>query len=153
MIGPMQLGGIQARSVVAMLTSNWLLLIGLLAVGLVAFWTFQERDARGSTVQGVGERADDFFGNLLGGFGSLLLVTLTILTTIGANLVNLTEVLVMIAGNGPPLLLVNIATAIVGFLGLAGIVDVSAVAWGIIVLALLLIGLGVRQRRGRGSFT
>jgi hypothetical protein len=131
--------------------ANWLLTIGLMAVGLVAFWTFQERQNRGSTVENVGNRADDFFGNVLGGFGSLVFVALTILTTIGANLVDLTEVLVGVVSSGPPLLLVNIAGALLGALGLSGVVDISITAWVIGALTVTIIGLAVRRRRMRGS--
>jgi hypothetical protein len=131
--------------------ANWLLTIGLMAVGLVAFWTFQERQNRGSTVENVGNRADDFFGNVLGGFGSLVFVALTILTTIGANLVDLTEGLVGVVSSGPPLLLVNIAGALLGALGLSGVVDISITAWVIGALTVTIIGLAVRRRRMRGS--
>jgi hypothetical protein len=131
--------------------ANWLLTIGLSAVGLVAFWTFQERQNRGSTVENVGNRADDFFGNVLGGFGSLVFVALTILTTIGANLVDLTEVVVGVVSSGPPLLLVNIAGALLGALGISGVIDISITAWLIGALTVTVIGLAVRRGRMRGS--
>jgi hypothetical protein len=131
--------------------ANWLLTIGLMAVGLVAFWTFQERQNRGSTVENVGNRADDFFGNVLGGFGSLVFVALTILTTIGANLVDLTEVVVGVVSSGPPLLLVNIAGALLGALGISGVIDISITAWLIGALTVTVIGLAVRRGRMRGS--
>jgi hypothetical protein len=142
---------INPSTLVDMLIANWLLTIGLMAVGLVAFWTFQERQNGGSTVENVGNRADDFFGNVLGGFGSLVFVALTILTTIGANLVDLTEVVVGVVSSGPPLLLVNIAGALLGALGLSGVVDISITAWVIGALTVTVIGLAVRRRRMRGS--
>jgi len=120
-------------------------------VRLVAFWTFQERQNRGSTVENVGNRADDFFGNVLGGFGSLVFVALTILTTIGANLVDLTEVVVGVVSSGPPLLLVNIAGALLGALGISGVIDISITAWLIGALTVTVIGLAVRRGRMRGS--
>lgn len=133
--------------VVDFLSGNWLLLIGLLAVGLLAYWAFDERQARGSTIEGVGERADMFFGGVLGSFGSLVMVVLTILTTIGANLVDLTGTVVMVLENGPPLLLVNIAGAVIGGLGLTGVVDVTVGAWLIGALTLTLLALAYRRRQ------
>lgn len=63
--------------------------IGLLALGMLAYWTFDERrdtDSAGETIERVGERADSAFGGLVGAFGSLVTVVLTILITIGNQL-------------------------------------------------------------------
>jgi hypothetical protein len=147
---PLQVS-IQPGAAIDLIVANWLLTIGLMAVGLVAFWTFQERENDGSTIESVGERADDFFGNLLGGFGSLVFVTLTILTTIGAQLVNVSEGLVELAASGPALLLTQLAGILVGALGLSGVVSVPVAAWLIGGTVLTIIGLAVRRRRMRGE--
>lgn len=147
---PLQVS-IRPGAAVDLIVANWLLTIGLMAVGLLAFWTFQERENSGSTIENVGNRADDFFGNLLGGFGSLVFVTLTILTTIGSQLVNLSEVLVELAASGPPLLLTQLAGILLGALGLSGVVSVPVAAWLIGGIVLTVIAMAVRRRRMRGG--
>lgn len=125
----------------------WWLLIGLLGVGLLAYLWTEEREKEGSTVEGVGNRLDDLFAMGLGGFASLVVVVLSIVITIGDQLAMLGEQLLMVASNGPPLLLVNIAGAIIGALGLAGVVDVTAGAYVLGAAVLLLVGVAWRRRR------
>jgi len=134
-------------TIISVASSNLFALLGLAGVGLLAFWTFDERRNPGSTIEGVGERADDFFGNLLGGFGSLTAVVLMILTTIGAGLVDIVGIVVDVAGGAPALLLTQLAGVLIGVLGLSGVVPVPVGAWLVGAALVTVLALAYRRKR------
>lgn|GEM_PF-6625113 len=64
--------------------------IGFLTVGMLAYWTFDERNQTenmAETVERVGERARVVTGGIFGGLGSLIVVLVSIFVTIGNELV------------------------------------------------------------------
>lgn len=135
---------------ISWLMTNWWAAIGLLAVGLLAYWILDERkdaDDPSETIEGVGERADSFFGVGLGAFGSLVVVVISIVITIGNQFAMLGGELVELATNGPPLLLSNLAGTLLAYAGLSGLVPVNATAYAIVVLALIVVAYGWRERR------
>lgn len=64
--------------------------IGFLAVAMLAYWWFDERDQTDNiadTVERVGARAEVVTGGIVGGLGSLIVVLVSIFVTIGNELV------------------------------------------------------------------
>lgn len=130
------------------------ILIGLLGVGLLAFWWFDEReedDRWEDTIERVGERAESVTGGFVGAFGSLVVVAVSILATIGNELV-------MAIGDlaGPvsmfPALVGASLIGLLGTVGLSGIVPIEAWQFGVIVLAVLILAsYGVVRRRGAAA--
>jgi hypothetical protein len=64
--------------------------VGLFALGLIAYWWFDERtdtDDSQETVERVSERARVFTGGVVGSFGSLVIGIIAIFATIGNELI------------------------------------------------------------------
>lgn len=129
--------------VVSLLTSNWLTGVGLLAMGLLAYWIFDERgetDSAAETVEKVGERADGFFGGVVGAFGSLAVVVTSIVVTLGDQIVMTIAQLDMIIGN-VPVLVGHFLFGLLTFLGLGGIIPISEEMLGFAFILITIIAL------------
>lgn len=90
--------------VLGFLAENWMLLVGLFTVGLLAYWVFDERDDAGSPgelVEGVGERAESVTAGFLDATSSLLIVLASIALTIGAELLQTFGALNELLGHMP----------------------------------------------------
>lgn len=137
-----------------LLLTGWPVIVGLLGVGLLAFWWFDERDDNDrweDTVERVGERAQAATGGAVGAFGSLVVVIFGIAATIGHELVmSLAEL------SGPvaefPALVGGAGIGLLGTIGLSGIVPIKGWQFGVIVLVVLLLAsYGVFRVRGRAA--
>lgn len=131
---------------VAIQYGKWI--IGFLAVFLLAYWTFDERDqteAWADTIERVGERARTTTGGLVGAAGSLAIVAIAMITTIGTELVESSLRIATIIGMDP-VLSGGFLTGVLGWLGIRGSLQVEAWQFGLIVVALLIGGVIWRER-------
>lgn len=137
-----------------LLLAGWPIVVGLIGVGLLAFWWFDERqesDRWEDTIEKVGERAQAATGGAVGAFGSLVVVVFGVAATIGHELVmSLAEL------SGPvaefPALVGGSAIGLLGTLGLSGVIPIEAWQFGVVVLALLVLAsYGVFRRRGAAA--
>lgn len=129
-------------TVLGLVGGNPLTILGLAGLGLLIYWWLDERRSSGSaadTIEGVGNRADDLFGNTVGAFGSLVTVVLTIAVTIGNEL--------LMAGSAvnsvveAPALIGHVIIGLVGWAGFRGLIPVNATGygWAFVILTLLVL--------------
>lgn len=123
-------------------------IVGFLGVFLVAYWTFDERDQSGSigeTIERVGERARSTTGGVFGAAGSLAVVAVSIIVTIGSELVTSSMRIVEIVGMDP-VLSGGVLTGLLGTLGLSGTVNITALQFLALVGLFLIAGTIWRER-------
>ncbi|MBV0925016.1 hypothetical protein KTS45_12495 [Halomicroarcula limicola] len=126
-----------------LLLENWKYITGFLALFLVAYWTFDERDQSktvGDTIESVGERAQSATGGVVGAGGSLALAVIAVMSTIGQELVFSLMQIAGIAGSDP-VLAGGVVTGLVGTAGLSGALPVKAWQFGLIAVSILAIGV------------
>ena len=141
-------------SALGLLLTGWPIIVGLVGVGLLVFWWFDERDDGDrweDTIEKVGERAQAATGGAVGAFGSLVVVVFGVAATIGQQLVATIGEL-----SGPvaefPALVGSSAIGLLGTLGLSGFVSIKAWQFGVIVLAIIVVAsYGVMRRRGAAA--
>ncbi len=112
---------------VNLLMNNWEFAIGLLAVGSLAYWWFDERedsDSAAETIERVGSRAETVTGGIVGGFGSLLVVFASIGLTIGGQLAETGMMLNELLG-GIPVIVGHMLFGLLTFAGLSGAIPLS----------------------------
>lgn len=134
--------------VVETLTANWELIIGLLAVGLLAYWWFDERgdsNSAADTVERVGGRAEVATGGVVGAFGSLVAVLASIALTIGTEISQAGMMVNEVLG-GFSALAGHFVFAIVTFLGVGGYVPISVQQLGFVFVVVTIVVL--LNRRG-----
>jgi len=134
-------------------------ILGFLAVGLLAYWTFDERDQTeniAETVERVGERAQTVTGGLFGGLGSLIVVLVSIFVTIGNELVlSFTQLVPML--QSAPAVVGQVLLGLLALGNLEGYVPLKPWQLGAIFIAVLLatgvakFGLGYGGGRGARS--
>jgi hypothetical protein len=134
-------------------------ILGFLAVGLLAYWTFDERDQTESiaeTVERVGYRAETVTGGLFGGLGSLIVVLVSIFVTIGNELVmSFTQLVPWI--QMAPAVVGQVIIGGLALLNVEGYVPMKPWQLGAFVIAVLLatgvakFGLGYGGGRGARS--
>ena len=74
----------------SMLLGNWKYVVGFLGVFLIAYWAFDERDQTetvGETIERVAERSQSATGGVVGAAGSIAVVVIATVSTIGSELV------------------------------------------------------------------
>jgi hypothetical protein len=131
-----------------LLVQYWEYIVGFLAVFLLAFWTFDEKDQSdsiGDTVERVGERATSATGGVVGAAGSLAVGIIAVMSTIGDELVMSVMEIVGIVG-GDPVLAGGVATGLLGAGGLSGAVAIKPWQFVVVVLGLLVIGVIWREQ-------
>lgn len=115
--------------------------LGFLTVGMLAYWTFDERDQTenlAETVERVGERARVVTGGIFGGLGSLIVVLVSIAVTIGNELVmSFTELAPLI--ESAPALVGQVLLGLLAMANLEGYVPLEPWQFGAIFIATLLV--------------
>ena len=134
-------------------------ILGFLAVGMLAYWTFDERDQTeniAETVERVGDRAQSVTGGLFGGLGSLIVVLVSIFVTIGNELVlSFTQLVPML--QSAPAVVGQVLLGLLALGNLEGYVPLKPWQFGAIFIAVLLVtgiakfGLGYGGGRGARS--
>ena len=128
-------------------------IIGLLAVGALALWAFEEyeeADDNVELVERVGERARVTTGGVVGGFGSLAVVVTSIMVTIGRELA-------MAGGELAPLLKAapaltgEILLGVLAYLQIKGYVPLQAWQLGAIVIAVVIVTIVARYGTSAAS--
>lgn len=138
-------------TILNLLMSNWLLLLGFGTVGVLAYWYFDEKDedsGRSDAVVGVGERTDSVLGGLFGVLGALFVVGVSLSITIGTQLAELVVMMLDLAG-ASPLLAGQIVTSIIASLGLSGLVSMPAGHFIAIALIVIVVTVAIRKRQQR----
>lgn len=133
-------------TVLGVLADNWLIGIGLFALALVLYWTFDERgetSSAGETIERVGERAEVVTNGLFGAVGSLLVVAASIALAIGTQLLELGAALNDLLGH-VPFLVGYIVFGAISYLGLEGDLPITQMQLGWIFLLILVVGLILR---------
>lgn len=128
------------------LASNWKLLIGLLAVGLLVYWLLDEReDANDASdlIEGVGGRAESATGGVVGAFGSLVIVITSILLTVGRELLATTGDLGMLV-EGVPVVIGHLLIGVLAWAGLTGAIQMDASTFGWVFILITVVALGIR---------
>lgn len=123
--------------------------IGLFGVGLLLFWWFDERNDSNSaaeTVERVGGRAETVTGGVFGALGSLAVVLVSIALTIGEQLLMTAGELGDLVGQAP-VVLGHIAVGVLAWVGLSGMVSLSASQFGWLFVVITLIVLFMRYGR------
>lgn len=133
------------------LMQYWEYIVGFLAVFLMAYWTFDEKDQSdsiGDTVERVGERATSATGGVVGAAGSLMVGIIAVLSTIGDELVmSLMEIASILGGD--PVLAGGVATGFLGLGGLGGVVPIKT--WQFAVVVVLFLSIGVIWRENSAT--
>lgn len=132
--------------VTALLVANWLLLVGLFSIGLLAYWVFDERDdadSPGDLVEGVGERAEAVTAGILDASSSLLLVLASIALTVGAELLGTFAALNEMLGHAPFVVGYGLFSVLT-FAGLGGYVPLTFSQLGMACIIILIVALFVR---------
>lgn len=136
---------------IAFMAGNAMLLLGLVLVGVLAYWYYDEvadADDRSDAILNVGERTDDALGGLFGVLGALFVAGVSISVTIGSQLAELVGMIGEVFA-GVPMVGGHIITAVFGALGLSGVVGVSAVQFLFIALVLIVVTVAYRKRKRR----
>jgi len=123
--------------------------IGFLAIFLVAYWMFDERDQSenwAETIERTGERAQSVTGGAFGAAGSLAIVAVSIVITIGNELTMSTMRIVELISTDP-VLSGGVATALTGIAADAGLLELSTLQLLGIVAAFLIAGTVWRERQ------
>lgn len=132
--------------VVGMLVENWMLVVGLFSLGLLAYWIFDERDdadSPGDLVEGVGARAESVTAGVLDASSSLLLVLASIGITIGAELLQTFGALNEMLGHAPFVVGYGLFSALT-FLGLGGYIPLTVTQLGMLAVVIAIVALFVR---------
>jgi len=123
--------------------------IGFIGVFLVAYWTFDERDQSenlAEMVERVGERAQSTTGGLLGAAGSLGVVAVSIVITIGNELTTSGMRIVELVSTDP-VLAGGVATGLTGVAVDAGFLTLKTWQLLALVAAFLIVGTIWRERQ------
>lgn len=131
------------------LMGYWEYITGFLALFLLAYWTFDEKDQSdsiGDTVERVGERAQSATGGVVGAAGSLMVAIIAVMWTIGDELVMSGMQIAGMLGTDP-VLAGGVISALAGTVGLAGIVTVKAWQFGLFAVAVIAVGVIWRTRQ------
>jgi hypothetical protein len=132
-----------------LLLSNWEYVVGFLGVFWIAFWAFDERDQSesiGDLIERVGERSRSATGGLFGAAGSLGVVAIALISTIGTELVmSGSRIAELIATD--PVLAGGVGTALLGTSAHAGLIPIKT--WQLVALvgAFLIFGVIWRERQ------
>ncbi|AJF26820.1 hypothetical protein SG26_14325 [Haloarcula sp. CBA1115] len=121
-------------------------IIGLLAVGALALWAFEEyeeADDNTELVERVGERARVTTGGITGGFGSLAVVVTSIMVTIGRELAMAGGELAPLI-KAAPALTGEILLGVLAYLQIKGYVPLQPWQLGAIVIAVLVVTIVAR---------
>ncbi len=116
-------------------------IIGLAALGTLAYWYFDERqqtETAAETVENVGSRAETVTGGFVGAIGSLLVVVASIAVTIGTELMSSAGQLGDLLGNAP-LLVGHVLAGVLGYLGISGLLSVQQ--WGFAFILVTIVAL------------
>jgi hypothetical protein len=130
----------------ALLLDNWMLLIGLFTVGLLAYWLLDERgdaDGAGDLIERVGERAESVTAGFLDATGSLVVVIASIGITIGAQLMETFGALNEVLGHAP-FVIGHGLFALLTFAGLEGYIPLNVVQLGMAFIVITIVALVVR---------
>jgi hypothetical protein len=137
-------------TVVEVAGGNLFTFLGLAALGLLVYWYLDERgDSAADTVDGVGRRADDFFGNTVGAFGSLVTVVATIAVTIGNQLLMTGSMLNSVVE--APALIGHVIVGALAYGGFRGYFPINATGFGWAFLILTVLVLWARYSDGGES--
>lgn len=139
-------------TVVEVAGGNLFTFLGLAALGLLVYWYLDERGSEQSaaaTVERVGERADDFFGGLVGATGSLLTVVATIAVTIGNQLLMTGSMLNSVVE--APALIGHVIVGALAYGGFRGYFPINATGFGWAFLILTLLVLWAKYSDGGES--
>jgi hypothetical protein len=140
-------------TVLGVLADNWLIGIGLFALALVLYWTFDERSdtsSAGETIERVGERAEVVTNGFLGAVGSLLVVVASIGLAIGTQLLELGVALNDLLGH-VPILVGHLLFGLIAFAGLEGVIPVSQMQLGWIFLLITVVALIAKYGEDAGE--
>jgi len=121
-------------------------IIGLLAVGALALWAFEEyeeADDNVELVERVGERARVTTGGVVGGFGSLAVVVTSIMVTIGRELAMAGGELAPFI-KAAPALVGQLILGLLAFLQIKGYVPLKPWQLGAIIIAILVVTIVAR---------
>ncbi|MEA5387236.1 hypothetical protein VB779_09350 [Haloarculaceae archaeon H-GB11] len=130
-------------AVLDLLLNYWEIGVGFLALFLAAYWWFDERDQSdsvGDAIERVGRRAEVATGGVVGAAGSLAVVVIAILSTIGDELVMSGMQIAGILGSDP-VLSGGVLTGILGVLGMNGTVSIATWQYAVVVVALLVVAV------------
>lgn len=133
-------------AILGFVAENWMLALGLFAVGLLAFWVFDERedaDTPGELVEQVGERAETVTAGFLDATGSLLVVIASIGLTIGAELMGTFAALNELLGH-MPFVIGHGLFILLTFAGLEGWIPMTKIHLGIGALVITIVAVIVR---------
>jgi hypothetical protein len=132
--------------VVSALVANWQIAVGLLAVGLLVYWTLDERrmtSSAGETIERVGARAESVTGGVVGAFGSLVVVLISIAMTVGMEVASTGGDIVPLVTSAP-VVVGHTLFGLLTFLGLTGTVPLTTVELGWLFLIITAIALALR---------
>lgn len=144
--------GVSLDSVLEVMGGNLFTLIGLAAIGLLAYWYLDERrssDSAADTIERTGERADNFFGGLVGAFGSLVTVVLTIAVTIGNELLMAGSTVNQLVE--APALIGHVIVGALAYGGFRGLFPINATGFGWAFIILTLLVLWARYSGGESA--
>jgi|GEM_PF-6336672 len=145
--------GVTVDTVLEVVGGNLFLLIGLAALFLVVYWYVDERggedQSAAATVERVGERADDFFGGMIGATGSLLTVFATIGATIGREILMTGSMLNTVVD--APVLVGHLIAGALAYGGLRGYFPINAAGFGWAFLILTILVLWARYSGGEAT--
>lgn len=126
------------------------LVVGLGAVGMLAFWVFDElEDAadKADLVERVGGRAETVTGGVVGGFGSLVVVVISIFMTIGSELARTGGELAPLI-QAAPAVAGEVVIGLLAMASMAGHVPLKPWQMGVIVFALIGLTITLKYEMG-----
>lgn len=138
---------------VGLLAGNIVNALGFFALGLVAYWAFDEwedADDGADHIERVGDRADNALGNVAGGGKSLIIVAGAIATTLAQEILSTILLLDQLVG-GMPFAVGHFVFGILTFLGLWGFIPITIGQLGIVFLVITLVALIAFAKRWRGA--
>lgn len=132
------------EAAVGFAAEHWLTTIGLLAVGVFAYWYFAaRRESAGgaaNTASAFMRRAERGFGETFGAVTSILIGVLAIGVTISGELMRL-GVMLNEALGGAPVLVGHLVWGVISWAGLAGYVPLDPTTAGWLFLAVTVVAL------------
>lgn len=123
--------------------------VGFLGIFLIAYWVFDERDQSenmAETIENVGERAQTVTGGVFGAAGSLGVVAVSIVITVG-NELTMSSMRIVELVSTDPVLSGGVATGLTGVAANAGLLGLSTMQLLGLVAAFLIIGTVWRERQ------
>jgi hypothetical protein len=142
MIGAIQtLQPLQLGMAIAIIAEYWSYGVGFLVFGMLAYWTFDERDQTESiaeTVERVGERSQVATGGLVSALTSLVLVIISIGITIGQELVmSLNQLLPFIME--APAITGQVVIGLLALLNVEGYVPMKPWQLGTVIISVIVV--------------